>query len=411
MTSEITTLFDQSNFARYERSNYDAFLKASNFSFPLKAIHISGTNGKGTTATALANIYIKAGYKVGLFTSPALVNYEEMISINNQLITREQLDLLAKPYLEKFKQYNLSTFEMQSFLAFTYFKNNTVDLAIVEVGMGGTIDATNIFTPILSIITNISLEHTAVLGQNEIGIAKQKSGIIKKDVPLLLGNYFTKEAKEYLLSYARENNSQVYELGEIENIIKKGQSLKFSFENEQYEIATPAKFMATNFALAVKAVKILAKQFKVTSSAIKEAGLALKLRGRYEKQRFRKRVIVDGAHNKAAIKVLIAEINKEIPTPSDIKVVFASFKDKDADSELKELKTLSKDITLTTFNHGRARVNEDYEHLPFLYEKNFMKLIKRKYDELDRDGLLLITGSLAFSGLVSKMLEEVNLDE
>ena len=146
------TFFDSFRTGDYQRDNFDAFLKAIRFSYDVPSIHIAGTNGKGSTATYLANAYIANNYKVGLFKSPFLFEVNEMITINNQAISDSDFMSIFNRYKKEINKYNLSAFEIQTLVAFTYFKEQHCDIAVIECGMGGELDATNIFTPVLSIV-------------------------------------------------------------------------------------------------------------------------------------------------------------------------------------------------------------------------------------------------------------------
>ena len=150
----------------YQRENFDDFLKKVGFKYSIPSIHIAGSNGKGSTANYLANIYRCHGLKVGLFTSPYLNNVNEMISINGEDIKNDVFESFIKDNEKLFNKYSLSPFEIQTFIALSYFEKEKCDIAIIECGMGGEIDATNIFKPIAAIITSISLEHTAFLGRS-----------------------------------------------------------------------------------------------------------------------------------------------------------------------------------------------------------------------------------------------------
>ena len=178
--SELNEFFKKRYLKTYDRNNFDKFLKAVNFSFIVPSIHVTGTNGKGSTCNFLKSIYVKNGYKVGTFVSPFFIDTKDMIYLNENHISEEEILEIFNQYYDLFVEYELTTFEMQTFIALTYFKNINVDVAIIEVGMGGFIDATNIFTPSLSIISNIGLEHTSVLGRSLSEIAYNKAGIKKK---------------------------------------------------------------------------------------------------------------------------------------------------------------------------------------------------------------------------------------
>ena len=182
MAIDLKSYFDNIQRDDYQRENFDGFLLKVGFKYNVPSIHIAGSNGKGTTANYLANIYRAHGLKVGLFTSPYLNNVNEMININGVDITDDEFVSAIKDNEKLFNKYSLSPFEIQTFIALSYFEKKQCDLAIIECGMGGEIDATNIFNPIASIITSISLEHTAFLGRSLCEIAYQKAGIIK-DIP------------------------------------------------------------------------------------------------------------------------------------------------------------------------------------------------------------------------------------
>ena len=156
MSFDLKAYFEEVNRDDYQRENFDDFLKKVNFKYAVPSIHIAGTNGKGSTATYLANIYRAHGLKVGLFTSPYLNNVNEMININGVDISNDELISAINENKKMFEKYGLSPFEIQTYIALNYFSKNNCDLAVIECGMGGEIDATNIFTPVVSVITYIN---------------------------------------------------------------------------------------------------------------------------------------------------------------------------------------------------------------------------------------------------------------
>ena len=162
----LVNLVDVRDGTDYQRDNFDSFLKKNKFSFNLPAIHIAGTNGKGSTANYIASIYQSAGYKVGLFTSPELYELNEMIKVNGVDITDKEMEVVILDKKKEINKAELSTFEIITFVALTHFINQKCDICVIECGMGGEVDATNVFTPILSIITSVSLEHTSFLGKS-----------------------------------------------------------------------------------------------------------------------------------------------------------------------------------------------------------------------------------------------------
>ncbi|WP_299517782.1 Mur ligase family protein, partial [uncultured Flavobacterium sp.] len=175
----------------------------------LKTIHVAGTNGKGSTSSLLASVLQEAGYKVGLYTSPHLKDYRERIKINGEEITEEFVIDFVSRHKTFFESHQLSFFEMTVGLAFDYFVKEKVDIAIIEVGMGGRLDSTNIITPLISVITNIGLDHTQFLGNTLESIAFEKAGIIKPNIPIVIGEY-TNETKPVFIKKTLETNSEIY---------------------------------------------------------------------------------------------------------------------------------------------------------------------------------------------------------
>ena len=174
-----------------------------------KSIHVAGTNGKGSTSHMLASIFQESGYKVGLYTSPHLKDFRERIRINGTEIEKNFVVTFVKDQLNFFNHNNISFFEMTVALAFEYFSKSKVDIAIIETGLGGRLDATNIIIPELSIITNIGKDHSEFLGNNIIDIANEKAGIIKKEIPVVLSEY-QKEVFSVFQEMAMKLNSKIY---------------------------------------------------------------------------------------------------------------------------------------------------------------------------------------------------------
>ncbi|MCX5775331.1 MAG: Mur ligase family protein, partial [Firmicutes bacterium] len=214
----LETYFKAHNIAAYERKGYDQYLRENAFRYFVPSIHITGTNGKGSTAAFIENIYVSAGYKVGLFTSPYLSKANEMMVINDQMISDEALLGYMNHYVERFEAYTLTTFEMQTIIVLTYFTEMKVDIAIIEVGMGGEVDATNIFIPKLSILTNVALEHTRYLGNTIEKITLSKAGIVKPGIPVLLGR-LSDVAFSTLKGVADQRHSPILQTLEPQNVV------------------------------------------------------------------------------------------------------------------------------------------------------------------------------------------------
>ena len=385
----------------YQRDNFDAFLRKIGFSFALPAIHITGTNGKGTTANYIAVIYQYSGYKVGKFTSPALFKINEMITVNNIPINDDDFIRIFNANLKDFQKFDLSAFEIETFIALTYFKEQQCDICVIECGMGGEVDATNIFVPILSIITSISLEHTAFLGHTISEIAEQKCGIIKDKVPLLIDE-FDEDALETIYKFTKDRQAPI-------QFIKKRFETKMTSSGMmldyhpfgEIQLSSFARYSTIDAAFALEAVLLLKDRFPYEEDKIQEAMLSVKMPCRFEIVLEKPLVIIDGAHNPEAAKEAVTAINGYSRAP--VHVIFACFRDKNLGSLLSQFGSLGEDLTLTTFPHPRARKEEEYflflgDH-PF--EEDAVSLVKRKMEEFPED-IILVTGSLAFAAYIKK---------
>ena len=207
-----------------------------------RSVHVGGTNGKGSTSHMLSSILQESGYKVGLYTSPHLVDFRERIRVNGKMISKEAVEEFMNHNLNFFDRNNFSFFEMTVGLAFDYFNNQNVDIAIIEVGMGGRLDSTNIINPILSIITNISLDHMKFLGNNITDIAKEKSGIIKKNTPIVVGETQDK-IKSIFIDFASAKSSEIVFADD------------FIYDN--YECDLQGNYQKKNIKTVLKSVELL----------------------------------------------------------------------------------------------------------------------------------------------------------
>ena len=263
-----------------------------------KSIHIGGTNGKGSCSHMLSSILQEANYKVGLYTSPHLVDFRERIKINGDMISKDSVLKFMHENFDFFESNNLSFFEMTVGLAFDYFSKNKVDIAIIEVGMGGRLDSTNIINPILSIITNISLDHTRFLGSNISDIAKEKAGIIKDNIPVVIGQ--TQQ-----------------EISPIFNDIAKSKNSEIIFADhhiyDNYDSDLKGNYQKKNIKTVLKSTEILKHlDYKINDNHIK-TGLNnvsnnTGLQGRWQVIQRKPMIICDTAHNEAALLEVISQL-------------------------------------------------------------------------------------------------------
>ena len=336
----------------YSRVNYDRFLKDYPIHFTIPAIHITGTNGKGSTATFLRNIYQTRFKKVGLFTSPALSRFQEMIYINEDEINDYFILVFFKKWQAKFDEYQLTAFEMQTLLAFHYFHDQGCDFAVIEVGMGGKIDATNIFKPVLSIITNISLEHKAYLGDTAEKIADHKSGIIKEGVPVVVGP-LPPGALRVVEHVALQNKAMLTHRQAIDIIEAKPPFVFRYGKHQPFTLTMSANYQIENAVLAIEAVDQLQSRFPIKELDLQAAVRHTFMPGRLEVIKQEPLVVLDGAHNPGGVQALIQAMTHH--HHRSIYVLFAAFKDKDVEPMLAELSKLTKFIFITTFPNHRAR--------------------------------------------------------
>ena len=263
-----------------------------------KSIHIGGTNGKGSCSHMLSSILQEANYKVGLYTSPHLVDFRERIKINGDMISRDSVLKFMHENFDFFESNNLSFFEMTVGLAFDYFSKNKVDIAIIEVGMGGRLDSTNIINPILSIITNISLDHTRFLGSNISDIAKEKAGIIKDNIPVVIGQT-QQEISPIFTEIAKSKKSEII--------------FADHFIYDNYNCDLKGDYQKKNIKTVLKSTEILKHlDYKINDSHIK-TGLNnvfnnTGLQGRWQVIQRKPMIICDTAHNETALGEVISQL-------------------------------------------------------------------------------------------------------
>jgi len=289
----------------------------------LKCIHVAGTNGKGSTSHMLSSVLQEAGYKVGLYTSPHLKDFRERIKINGVEISEDFVCEFISKHKSFFEANDMSFFEMSVGLAFDYFVSEKVDIAIIEVGLGGRLDATNIITPLVSVITNIGLDHTQFLGNTLEAIAGEKAGIIKPNIPVVIGEY-TDETKPVFLAKAEENTAPISFASDlIDQIYLSDLIGDYQFHNKKTVQQT---------------ISILNNQtdFKVSIEQLKDGLLNVVkntgLQGRWQQLGENPKIICDTAHNKHGLEVVMNQLKNE--KFEKLHIVLGVVNDKDLDSIL-----------------------------------------------------------------------------
>ena len=277
-----------------------------------KSIHIAGTNGKGSTAHMLASILQEAGFKAGLYTSPHLKDFRERIKINGKMISKDQVIDFVKKNKTEFEKINMSFFEYTVAMAFDYFAESQVDIAIIETGLGGRLDSTNIISPELSVITNIGYDHTNLLGSKLEQIAKEKAGIIKKNTPVVIGRKQEKIINDIFKITAYNKKSKIF-FSEINNNISC--DLKGEYQNE-------------NINTTIKAIEVLnwnidnKNIYKGLKNVVKNTGL----NGRWQIISKNPHIICDTGHNQDGIKNITKQLKKI--NFNKLHFIFGTVKDK-----------------------------------------------------------------------------------
>lgn len=287
-----------------------------------KTVHVAGTNGKGTVSHTLASIFQECGYKTGLYTSPHLLDYRERIRVNGQMIDEQSVIDFIGDNKDKFEEMQLSFFEMATGMAFDYFAKEKVDIAIIEVGLGGRLDSTNVIMPELSVITNISLDHVAMLGNTLAEIAVEKAGIIKPNTPVVIGET-QPETKDVFIAKAKECNAPIYFADQIIDCDKiHMESLdyqKFDIwkDSELYieavEFPLLGYYQKKNLATVICAVEILKEKFNIDKKDIVN-GLEFvvkntNLMGRWQILSRQPLVIADTGHNVGGVKEIVMQLS------------------------------------------------------------------------------------------------------
>ena len=316
-----------------------------------KTIHVAGTNGKGSTSHLLASILQCAGYKVGLFTSPHLVDFSERIRINGEEIDHEYVVTWTEEHLEGLKEFQPSFFELATMMGFCYFADNHVDIAIIEVGLGGRLDSTNIITPILSIITNISMDHTQFLGNTLPQIAAEKAGIMKPGIPCVIG-----ECEDERVHFTFEQNAQLHEISRLYFANERRQvkwvqreglgNLYTTLDYGELWCPLTGDCQPKNANTVLNAIEqLINKGLNITIDAVrqgfKEVISMTHLRGRWETLASypdgSMRVVCDTGHNEGCFNYIGPQLKQIIKEGHPLHIVFGMVSDKDIDAVLCQL--------------------------------------------------------------------------
>lgn len=317
-------MFQQQGASAYKKDLTNTLLLAKHLGNPertVKCIHVAGTNGKGSTSSMIASVLQEAGYKVGLYTSPHLKDFRERIKINGKEISETFVVDFIADNKSFFEEHQLSFFEMTVGLAFDYFAEEKVDVAVIEVGMGGRLDSTNIITPLVSVITNIGFDHTQFLGNTLEAIAFEKAGIIKPNVPVVIGEY-TEETRPVFVTKSEECKSEIYFASDL--------------IQDEYPCGLLGDYQIHNKKTVVQTVEVLKSSFKISEEQLENGLLHVVtntgLLGRWQQIHSNPKVICDTAHNSHGLKIVLNQIQKE--SFAHLHFVLGVVNDKDLDAIL-----------------------------------------------------------------------------
>ena len=385
----------------------------------IKLIHIAGTNGKGSTTAMISKILMGNKYKVGMYTSPFLEEFEERIQINRVNIPKEKLAELMdelKIAVDKVIEegYNHPTeFEIITCLMFLYFYKEEVDFGVIEVGLGGRLDSTNVITPILSIITSVSYDHTNLLGNTLSEIAREKAGIIKENVPVVVFpqdeevlKVIEKKCNELNapLHIVDEKNSELIEILQEE---KPYQKVRIETLNNEYNIKLPllGEHQIVNLAVAINGIEVLEKnnQVKISKEMLEETLEGVTWNGRLEVMKKSPLVVIDGAHNIQGIIKLKENIEKYFKY-KNIYLILGILADKDVEEMIKVITPIAKEVYAVTPNSIRAELAEDLKKEVLKYNKNciafedYEDALNKALETAYEDDIIVISGSLYMVG-------------
>ncbi|MBU5453971.1 bifunctional folylpolyglutamate synthase/dihydrofolate synthase [Caproiciproducens sp. MSJ-32] len=393
----------------------------------IKFIHIAGTNGKGSTSVIIGNILMEHGYKVGFFNSPYLESMEESIRINNVNIKEEDLVSFFKeirPFVKKVVEegYGHPTeFEVLTCIMFLYLYRQKVDFGIIEVGLGGRMDSTNVIKPIISVITSISMDHINILGNSIKEIAYQKAGIIKKNINIVSAPQ-NEEVIEVIKTQAHKLNSKLELISikdgkfiELLNQEKLFQRCLISGKNKNYDLMLPllGEHQIVNLTLGIRVIEVLEDlgYIKIEENKLFEGVKNVSWNGRLEIIDEDPKFIIDAAHNVEGMKYLRKNIEKYF-LYNNIYFILGILKDKEVEKMVEIISDLPKEIYLVTPNSNRALNSEELKKIVKKYNKtcisfdNYDEAINYAKDKAEKNDLIISAGSIYMIGEIRKLIKK-----
>lgn len=392
----------------------------------LKLIHIAGTNGKGSTTSMITEILMGEGYKVGMYTSPFIEEFEERIQINRNNIPKESLAILMdeiKVAVDKVIEagYNHPTeFEIITVLMLLYFKKENIDFGVIEVGLGGTLDSTNVIKPIIQVITSISFDHTNLLGNTLEKIAREKAGIIKKGIPTIIYPQ-QEEVLKVIKNKCFEMDSELYiannenlKFKNIVNLDKPYQLLKY---NNEIDVLLPllGEHQIINLSVAMQVIEVLNNKniIDISIANIVKSIKNVSWKGRLEVLSNNPYVVIDGAHNIQGIKTLSRNIKKYFKY-ENLYLILGILADKDVEEMIKIITPMAKKVYSVTPNSIRGELAESLKDEVSKFNKNCKAFDKYEeayleaLNDASEKDLILASGSLYMIGDMRKIIRKIS---
>ncbi len=380
-----------------------------------KTVHVGGTNGKGSVTAMISSILEEDGYRTGAYTSPHLVSFTERITVNREPILEEEVVRLTREIKGRVDgedpRRKFTFFDFTTALAFEYFRRQRVDIAVIEVGLGGRLDSTNVIEPAVSVITNVDLDHRDYLGDTVEEIAGEKAGIIKEGVPAVTG---AEGPALEVIKKAAADKATLYVLGETFGYEKRGEQV-MSYRGigrnmDDVRIGLEGDHQLFNAALALCAVEVLnANGFALSEDSMRRALSGLKWPGRLEVVGGNPKIILDAAHNSHATMTLVRFLKTHFQQAKKV-LVFGVMKDKDFPAMLAELFPLFDRVILTKPDIGRAASPEELAvYVPEAITADSVEhALDRALPLAGTEGLVVITGSFYTIGEAKRLLEKTS---
>lgn len=401
--------------------------KVDNPHTKIKSIHFAGTNGKGSTLTFSRTLFQAAGLTVGSFTSPYITSFNERICIDGNPIPDNDLTKLVnhiKPLVDEMDTINdvkdITEFEILTVMMFLYFAEKNIDIALIEVGLGGLLDSTNVISPLVSVITTIGLDHTEILGDTLELIAIQKGGIIKPATPVVIGNV-PEAAITELDNIAKKNNSTIYQFN-----VDYGDTYKqprvefgeaFDFWSQDYtlrdiQLSLMGKHQTENASVALETFKVTSKLLNITLSdkEIRSALFSASWSGRLEVLSKEPMIILDGAHNPHGITSLVETVKTKFKQ-QDVYIIFSAIATKNIQEMMSLLEKIPNvHIYVTTFEYPKALSSEAFQNLipQIEFVPSWKEALALILHEMSEEDIIFITGSLYFISQVRNELLDVS---